>query len=135
MGEQPEEKLGRSGCNEGPIDGQSVVRARLLQPATKIFWVRAELRLFRLCCCRPCSLRLSDFFPAHFYARRNAGFAAEEYLDGIERPRYMALGPSKELLIADTRPNGVIWLVQGKNKKALIEKAASQQRPPARQTP
>jgi glucose/arabinose dehydrogenase len=51
-----------------------------------------------------------------------AGFRVEEYLDGIERPRYMALGPSKELLIADTRANGAIWLVQGKDKKILLEK-------------
>ena len=56
-----------------------------------------------------------------------AGFAVEEYLSGIERPRYMALGPSKELLIADNRPNGAIWLVrgndkQGKDKKVLLEK-------------
>src|ERR1700681_2288483 len=50
-----------------------------------------------------------------------AGFAVEEYLSGIERPRYMALGPGKELLIADTRPNGAIWLVQGKDKKVLVE--------------
>jgi len=50
------------------------------------------------------------------------GFVVEEYLDGIERPRYMALGPSKELLIADNRADGVIWLVQGKQKKALLEK-------------
>jgi glucose/arabinose dehydrogenase len=60
--------------------------------------------------------------PAAGQLKLPAGFTAEEYLDGIERPRYMALGPNKELLIADTRANGVIWLAQGKNKKALIEK-------------
>jgi glucose/arabinose dehydrogenase len=49
------------------------------------------------------------------------GFVVEEYLDGIERPRYMALGPSKELLIADNRAGGAIWLVQGKQKKTLLE--------------
>jgi hypothetical protein len=38
MGEQPEEKLGRNRCNAGPIDGHSVVRAGLLQPATKILF-------------------------------------------------------------------------------------------------
>src|SRR5208283_1068448 len=54
------------------------------------------------------------------------GFKVDEYLDGIERPRYMVLGPSKELLIADARPNGAIWLVQGplqgKDKKILLDK-------------
>ena len=62
--------------------------------------------------------------PATGQLKLPAGFKVEEYLDGIERPRYMALGPSKELLIADTRPNGVVWLVQGpgKEKKMLLEK-------------
>jgi glucose/arabinose dehydrogenase len=60
--------------------------------------------------------------PASGQLKLPAGFTAGEYLDGIERPRYMALGPSKELLIADSRPNGVIWLAQGKNKKVLVEK-------------
>jgi len=62
--------------------------------------------------------------PATGQLKVPAGFTVEEYLDGIERPRYMALGPSKELLISDTRPNGVVWLVQGpgKEKKMLLEK-------------
>ena len=62
--------------------------------------------------------------PATGQLKLPAGFTAEEYLDGIERPRYMALGPSKELLISDTRPNGIVWLVQspGKDKKMLLEK-------------
>ena len=62
--------------------------------------------------------------PATGQLKVPAGFTVEEYLDGIERPRYMALGPNKELLISDTRPNGVVWLVQGpgKEKKMLLEK-------------
>src|ERR1700752_1609145 len=62
--------------------------------------------------------------PATGQLKLPAGFTVEEYLDGIERPRYMALGPSKELLISDTRPNGIVWLVQGpgKDKKMLLEK-------------
>jgi glucose/arabinose dehydrogenase len=62
--------------------------------------------------------------PATGQLKLPPGFSVEEYLDGIERPRYMALGPGKELLIADTRPNGAVWLVQGpgKDKKTLIEK-------------
>lgn len=64
--------------------------------------------------------------PATGQLKLPIGFKVEEYLDGIERPRYMALGPSKELLIADTRANGAVWLVpgpsQGKDKKILLEK-------------
>jgi len=62
--------------------------------------------------------------PATGQLKVPAGFTVEEYLDGIERPRYMALGPSKELLISDTRPNGIVWLVQGpgKEKRMLLEK-------------
>src|ERR1035438_9258207 len=55
--------------------------------------------------------------PATGQLKLPAGFKVEEYLDGIERPRYMALGPSKELLIADARPNGAVWLAQRKDKK------------------
>ncbi|HEV2200525.1 MAG TPA: PQQ-dependent sugar dehydrogenase [Bryobacteraceae bacterium] len=51
-----------------------------------------------------------------------AGFVVEEYLSGFERPRFMLLGPSKELLIADTAPgtDGVVYVVVGKEKKKLI---------------
>ena len=59
--------------------------------------------------------------PAGIELKVPAGFAVEEYLGGFERPRYMVLGPSKELLIVDTIPKGVVWLVQGKDKKKLIE--------------
>jgi glucose/arabinose dehydrogenase len=52
-----------------------------------------------------------------------AGFMIEEYLSDFKVPRFMLLGPSKELLIADAAPNGqgCVWLVQGKERKKLIE--------------
>ncbi len=61
--------------------------------------------------------------PATGQLKLPPGFRVEEYIDGIERPRYMALGPSKELLITPTpAPDGAIWLAQGKDKKILLEK-------------
>ena len=59
--------------------------------------------------------------PAGIELKVPPGFAVEEYLAGFERPRYMVLGPSKELLIVDTIPKGIVWLIQGKDKKKLIE--------------
>jgi glucose/arabinose dehydrogenase len=52
-----------------------------------------------------------------------AGFMIEEYLSDFKVPRFMLLGPSKELLIADAATNGqgCVWLVQGKQRKKLIE--------------
>jgi glucose/arabinose dehydrogenase len=61
--------------------------------------------------------------PAGAELKVPAGFVVEEYLSGFERPRYMLLGPSKELLIADSAAGttGAVWLVQDGNKKKLIE--------------
>ena len=44
--------------------------------------------------------------PAGAQLKVPAGFAVEEFMSGFERPRTMILGPSKELLIADTAPGG-----------------------------
>src|SRR5882672_3281555 len=55
--------------------------------------------------------------PAGVELKVPAGFMVEEYLAGFDRPRYMALGPHKELLIADSHPDGVVWLAQGKDKR------------------
>jgi len=59
--------------------------------------------------------------PADVQLKVPPGFEVEEYLSGFERPRLMILGPSKELLLVDSTPKGTIWLVQGKDKKKLIE--------------
>jgi glucose/arabinose dehydrogenase len=60
--------------------------------------------------------------PAGAELQLPAGFVVEEYLSGFERPRYMLLGPSKELLIADSAQgtNGVVYVVVGKETKKLI---------------
>lgn len=52
-----------------------------------------------------------------------AGFVVEEFMAGFERPRTMILGPSQELLIADTvsNGNGAVYVAQGKDKRKLIE--------------
>src|SRR5437016_1170522 len=52
-----------------------------------------------------------------------AGFNVEEYLADFKVPRFMLLGPSKELLISDSANNGegCVWVVQGKERKKLIE--------------
>jgi len=52
-----------------------------------------------------------------------AGFTIEEYLTGFEVPRYMLLGPNKELLVSDSARNGqgCVWVFQGKQGKKLIE--------------
>jgi glucose/arabinose dehydrogenase len=52
-----------------------------------------------------------------------AGFVIEEYLTDFKVPRFMLLGPNKELLISDSAQNGqgCVWVVQGKERKKLIE--------------
>src|SRR6185312_15053155 len=61
--------------------------------------------------------------PAGAQLKVPAGFTVEEYMTGFERPRKMILGPSKELVIADSAPNGMgaVYVAQGKDKRKLIE--------------
>ncbi len=51
------------------------------------------------------------------------GFAAEEFASGFERPRFMTLGPNKEILLSDMVPNGSVYVLtdNGKTKKKLLE--------------
>jgi glucose/arabinose dehydrogenase len=56
------------------------------------------------------------------------GFNIEEYATGFERPRYMILGPSKEILLSDSVKNGKVHVLvdQGgdhevDSRKVLIE--------------
>jgi glucose/arabinose dehydrogenase len=62
--------------------------------------------------------------PAGAELKLPAGFVVEEYLSGFERPRTMLLGPSKELLIADSAmgTSGAVYVVPAgsKEKKKLI---------------
>jgi glucose/arabinose dehydrogenase len=51
------------------------------------------------------------------------GFQVEEYAEGFQVPRFMILGPSNEVILADSAnpPNGTVYVLQGKNQKKLIE--------------
>jgi glucose/arabinose dehydrogenase len=49
-----------------------------------------------------------------------AGFKVEEYLTGFQQPRYMTLGPNKELLVADSAA-GIIYVVENRQKKELLK--------------
>jgi len=44
-----------------------------------------------------------------------AGFNVEEYSSGFERPRFMALGPSNELLVTDSTRLGAVYILFDKN--------------------
>lgn len=45
-----------------------------------------------------------------------AGFTAEEFASGFERPRFMIQGPGGEILISDFVPNGSVYVMTGKDK-------------------
>lgn len=49
-----------------------------------------------------------------------AGFSVEEYAAGFERPRYMLLGPSGEVLLTDSTNQGAVYVLQGKERKKLL---------------
>ena len=48
------------------------------------------------------------------------GFTVEEYASGFERPRFLVEGPSGEILVSDTIPNGAVYILEGTNKKSLL---------------
>lgn len=50
-----------------------------------------------------------------------AGFNIEEYASGFERPRYMALGPSGELLLTDATPGGKVYILFDRDKDFRAE--------------
>ena len=51
------------------------------------------------------------------------GFVVEEFMDfaGM-RPRFMMLGPSNEILLADTSGNGSVFVIKDGQRTAIIEK-------------
>ncbi len=49
-----------------------------------------------------------------------AGFHVSEYAAGFERPRFMVEGPSGEILVSDTIPNGFVYVLDGGQKTALL---------------
>jgi glucose/arabinose dehydrogenase len=48
------------------------------------------------------------------------GFTIEEFAGDFQRPRYMILGPSKELLVTDSVANGKVVVFNGKDRKDLV---------------
>jgi glucose/arabinose dehydrogenase len=54
--------------------------------------------------------------------RLPAGFSVEEWASGFERPRFMILGPSGELLLSDSINDGSVYLIDTatKEKRKLI---------------
>src|SRR5262245_50623869 len=51
-----------------------------------------------------------------------AGFVVEEFMSGFSRPRFMILGPSREILISDNVQNGAVYVLKDGAKTAIIEK-------------
>jgi glucose/arabinose dehydrogenase len=51
------------------------------------------------------------------------GFHVEIYQEGFKVPRMMLLGPSNEILLsdADRGPEGAVYVLQGKERKAIIQ--------------
>src|SRR5215471_19110823 len=56
-----------------------------------------------------------------------AGFQMEIYQEGFKQPRFMLLGPSQEILLADSGggngqdPSGAIYVLNGKDRKPILE--------------
>ena len=49
------------------------------------------------------------------------GFHVDEYAAGFERPRFMVEGPTGEVLISDTVPNGFVYSMKGGEKTVLLK--------------
>jgi glucose/arabinose dehydrogenase len=52
-----------------------------------------------------------------------AGFDVQEFAADFEKPRFMLLGPSNEVLVSDSIDKGIVYVISGKDKarKKLIE--------------
>lgn len=48
------------------------------------------------------------------------GFTVEEFATGFARPRFMAEGPSGEVLVSDTTPKGSVYVLHKGEKKVLL---------------
>ena len=51
-----------------------------------------------------------------------AGFVVEEFMGGFSRPRFMILGPNREILISDNVQNGAVYVLKDGARTAIIEK-------------
>lgn len=54
--------------------------------------------------------------PENAQLRLPAGFAIQEFAGGFERPRYMILGPSGEVLLSDAAKKGSVYALIDKNR-------------------
>jgi len=59
--------------------------------------------------------------PAGAEIRLPKGFVMEEFAAGFTRPRFMVLGPNKEVLVSDSIADGIVWVLAGTTRKKLIE--------------
>jgi len=61
--------------------------------------------------------------PANAKLNLPPGFQAEVFMEGLQVPRFMLLGPGNEILISDAGRGtaGAVYAIQGKQKKAIIE--------------
>jgi glucose/arabinose dehydrogenase len=59
--------------------------------------------------------------PADAQFKVPAGFTVEEFAGGFSKPRFMALGPSGEILLSDFVPNGSVYVFEGKDRKTLLQ--------------
>jgi glucose/arabinose dehydrogenase len=50
-----------------------------------------------------------------------AGFSITEYASGFERPRYMLLGPSKEVLLSDSMNSGSVYVLLDTNRDGKVD--------------
>src|SRR5713226_9437640 len=50
-----------------------------------------------------------------------AGFHIEVFAEGFERPRFMLLGPSNEILLADSADSGSVYVLDGKERRKILE--------------
>jgi glucose/arabinose dehydrogenase len=49
------------------------------------------------------------------------GFTAEVYAEGFEKPRFMTLGPSGEVLISDSADKGTVYILRDQDKDGKAE--------------
>jgi glucose/arabinose dehydrogenase len=49
------------------------------------------------------------------------GFSIDVYADGFERPRFMAEGPSKEILVSDSAEKGAVYVLVAKNQDLRVD--------------
>ncbi len=49
------------------------------------------------------------------------GFDVQDYANGFERPRYMILGPSGEILLSDSARSGKVYVLIDKNKDHQVD--------------